>query len=135
LDENLQTSFVTPNVRAAWFDAAFLVAQVRIPSHRQSKTENWCHEYQTFCKSYGRQPYTKSTIDACSWKYNATSYDTVISPGAIVERAGFNSAAPACVSSLHDCTYCAKTLDGENCPFEDCKAAVGTCDDFYIICT
>ena len=140
LDENLQTNFITQDVRDVWFDASFLIGQVKIPSHRQSKTENWCYEYQTFCKSYDRQPYTsrnvstKLTTDACSWKYNTTSYDTGISPGAIVERAGFNSVAPACISSLHDCTYCAKTLDEEKCPFKDCQAAVGTCDDFYIVC-
>ena len=136
LDENLQTNFEIQNIRDVWFDAAFLVAQVRIPLHRQSKTENWCREYQTFCKSYDHQPYTsKSTIDACSWKYNATSYSTVISPGAIVERAGFNASTPACVSSLYDCNYCGQKLDSVKCPFEDCQAAMETCDDFYIICT
>ena len=141
LDENLRTNFEIQTVHDVWFDAAFLVAQVSIPLHRQSKTENWCREYQTFCKSYDRQPYasrgvsTKSTIDACSWKYNTTTYSTVISPAAIVERAGFNAPAPACVSSLYDCSYCAKELDRAKCPFEDCQAAVETCVDLYIICT
>ena len=141
VDENLQTNLKVQNIRSVWYGASFLVARVRIPGHRKSKTEDWCLEYQTFCKSYARQPYTsrnvsrKSTIDVCSWNYNATTYNTAISPGVIVERAGFTLTNQACVSSLYDCTYCGKVLDEDKCPFEDCQAAVKTCNDFYIICT
>ena len=141
LDENAQTNFQVQTIRNVWYDAAFLVAHVRIPGHKKSKTKNWCLEYQTFCKAYDRQPYTsgnvstKTTLDVCSWNYNATIYDTVISPGAIVERAGFTVTNQACVSSLYDCTHCARVLDKDKCPFEDCQAAVKTCNDFYIICT
>ena len=141
LDENLQTNFEIHNVRNVWLNAAFLVAQVKIPSHRQSRTENWCYEYQTFCKSYDRQTYTtegtstNTTIKSCSWKYNATMHSTGISPGSIVERAGFVAVSPACVASLNSCNYCEKLLSNTKCPFEKCKEVVEKCDDVYIICT
>ena len=138
LDEKMKTNFEIQQVRNVWLEASFLVAQVKIPLHKQSKTENWCQEYQMLCESYGRQPYASGEVsrksDACFWKYNATTYDTVVLPGSIVERAGFN-ASSECVSGLHDCTYCGKPLDRVKCPFKNCQAAVDTCQDFYIICT
>ena len=144
LDESFTTNFEVQGIRNIFFDTDFLVAQVRMPSHGTSKGENWCKDYQRFCESYGRRPYTSTGLSkketfyygACYWRYNATSYRLPISSSAIVQRAGFNPLSDSCVSSLYQCSKCGKHLeDLESCPFEDCQAAVEKCLDYYIICT
>lgn len=142
-DERFATNFEVQDVRNVWLNASFLAARVKLPSHRMSKNENWCKEYQTFCESYGRRPYNsaglskKNTFEngACYWKYNATSYRVPIASLAIAQQAGFNPSSEHCVSSLYRCFLCGKQLGNVNCPLENCQDTVQKCLNYYIICT
>ena len=117
---------------------AYLLLKVGFASY-DSKSENWCREYQNLCGSYGYSPTgcgpqwnNSGGYATCKNTYGSVAPDNSLNCNpsgtisSIASTAGYNDANTTNSFGFHSCTVssCAKTL----CSGQNCNAALSYID-------
>ncbi len=126
----------------------YLVIMAKLPSHRESKYENWCRDYQRLCKSFRKRPtgcglshQWSSKYRACVDKYQSAmaendpvgcnSSETIAT---IANMAGYTLADQYNSFAFHQCSNeCPKKLT-DSCP-NSLPCLNGRGDIVYTLCT
>ena len=128
----------------------YLVVMATLPSHRESKYESWCKDYERLCRTFKMRPVGCSTSYQWSSNYRScvekfrsvmvensplgcNSSETVAS---VANMAGFHSAYPNNSFTFHQCSgegSCPKKLT-KSCP-ESLSCLNGQSDVVYTVCT
>ena len=126
----------------------YLVIMAKLPSHRMSKYENWCRDYERLCRSFKKRPTGCGLSYQWSFKYRSCvdQYQSAMAENdpvgcnsskdvaSIANKAGFSSANSSNSFAFHQCSNECPNKLSDSCPVSlSCLTA--RWDIVYTVCT